>query len=182
MSTIDTLAPRADAGHWRAHARVQKWHDEASLAAGLPPYEVVEAPDNILTNAGITRMLNLLIGAGGQALTNSYARLGVGDGTTAVVATDTDLSAGAGGTHRYFKGMDATFPSVASTTATFQTTYTNAEANFVWNEWGIDVGGAGTGATGTVVVAPLLNRRVPATSLGTKTGGSWTLTVTISIS
>lgn len=166
-----------DHGFWKAAIRVEKWFDTERLLRGLPPDDVVECEDNILCTAGITRMLSLLIGAGGQAFTNTYARLGVGNGTTAVTAADTDLS----GASKLYHGMDATYPSVATNVVTFRATFADAEANFAWNEWGIDCGGGGTGATNATVVAPLLNHRVPTTSMGTKTGGSWIPTVTITI-
>jgi hypothetical protein len=169
---------RAEKASWKAHTLVQKWHDPADYEAGLEPDEVVEEEGNLLLNAGITRLLNLAIGAGGQAFTNGVTRLGVGNGATAATAGDTDLAAAAGAGNRLFHIMDATYPQVAGQTMTFRATYQDAEANFVWAEWGIDQGGAGGNTA--VVVAPMLNRRVVA--LGTKLSGVWTLTVTVTIS
>lgn len=146
-------------------------------AAGIEPYEVIEGEGNLLLNAGITRLLNLLIGAGGTAYNNTNTRLGVGDGSTAVTAADTDLSAAAGSTHRYFNMADASNPSVSAQTMTLVSTFASGNGNFAWNEWGIDNGSS----AGTTVTAPLLNRKV--VSLGTKASGAvWALTVTIVIS
>lgn len=170
--------PRAEKLNWAVATKVEKWHDPEAHAAGEEPDEVVEDAGNILLNAGITRLLNLLIGAGGAAYTNGVARLGIGNGSTGVVAGDTDLSAAAGAANRLFRTMDATYPQVAAQTVTFRATYLDAEANFAWNEWGIDAGGGGGNTT--TVVAPLLNRRV--VTLGTKASGVWTLTVSITIS
>lgn len=171
-----------DAVRWRAHARVEKWHDDASRLAGLPPYEVVESPGNIVTVVGVTRIWNLMIGAtsgAGNDFRNGYARLGVGDGTTAVTSADTTLSAT---TNKYWKGCDSTFPSVSGATVTFQTTFATGEANFAWNEWAIDNGGGGTGATGTTTSGVFLNHKVPSPSMGTKTSGSWVLSVGLTLS
>lgn len=174
---MTVLEDREESARYYVDFKVEKWFDPATHAAGADPDEVVFGEKNVLTTAGITRMLNLLGGLGGQALSNTYGRLGVGSGTTAATNADTDLA----GASKLYHGLDTGFPSVATNTITYKATFQDAEANFQWNEWAIDAGGAGTGATNAVVVAPLFNRRVPTTNLGTKTGGIWTLTVTITI-
>jgi hypothetical protein len=146
------------------------------LALGIKAEEVEVVPGNLLLNAGIQRLEDLLIGAGGQAFNNANSRLGVGNSATAEAATQTDLQAAAGGANRQFKLMNATFPSRATQVVTFQSDFTSGEANFVWNEWGVDNGTTNT----TTVVAPMLNRKVA--SLGTKATGTWTLTGTLTIS
>jgi hypothetical protein len=175
---VKTIEPEQETGRWLVDFKVEKWFDPRDKYLGHEPNEVVYGESNVLTTAGITRMLSLLIGGGGQAFTNTHARLGVGTGSTAVTSADTDLAGGS----KLYHGMDATYPSVVGNVVTFQASFADSQANFAWNEWGIDCGGAGTGATNAVVVAPLLNRRVPPVSLGTKTGGIWILTVTITIS
>jgi hypothetical protein len=170
VSVLERLA-------WHVNFQVEKWHREEEFLAGAPPDETLRDSGNILLNAGINRLEDLLIGAGGQALDNTHCRIGAGDGTTAVAATDTDLSAAAGSTHRWFQVMDATYPSRSSQTITFKATFGTGDGNFTWNEWGID---AGT-ASGNTVTAPLLNRKIA--SLGTKTAGAtWAFTVTLTIS
>ncbi|MEV8637767.1 hypothetical protein AB0395_39585 [Streptosporangium sp. NPDC051023] len=187
---------RADVLEWHAHARVEKWDDEQVawvqrvtgvvapagdlLAAHIAPYEVIDAPGNLLTTAGLTRLTSLLTGGGGQAATNTATRLGVGDGSTTAAVGDTDLSAASGSTHRYFQVMDATYPQVAAGVVTFKSTYDASTANFVWSEWGIDIG-TPTVSGGTTVNAALLNHKSSA-ALGTKSGGSWALTATITLS
>lgn len=136
----------------------------------------IRTPENLLLNAGIQRLEDLLIGAGGTAFNNANSRLGVGNSVTAEAATQTDLQAAAGAANRQFKVMNATFPSRSSQTITWQSDFTSGEANFVWNEWGVDNGTV----SGTTVTAPMLNRKVA--SLGTKTTGTWTLTATLTIS
>jgi len=146
------------------------------LTLGIKPEEIEVVPGNLLLNAGIQRLEDLLIGAGGQAFNNANTRLGVGNSATAEVATQTDLQAAAGAGNRQFKLMNATFPSRATQVVTFQSDFTSGEANFIWNEWGVDNGSTNT----TTVVAPMLNRKVA--SLGTKATGTWTLTGTLTLS
>lgn len=160
--------------NWGVHTTVEKWADEADFATGAAPDEVQEIEGNLLLNAGITRLLNLLIAAGGQAFNNTNCRIGVGDTATAAAATDTDLAAP---TNKYWMTMDATYPSVSAQTVTFKATYASGVANFAWAEWGID---AGTAANTGPVVAPMLNRKVA--SMGTKvSGATWVLTTTITV-
>jgi hypothetical protein len=192
--TADT-AVRADGITWRAHATVEKWDgDQVAyvtresgvlapsgdlLAAHVAPYETVESPGNLLTTAGLTRLTALLTAGGGQALTATATRIGVGNGSTAVVG-DTDLSAAAGSANRWFMTMDATYPSVAAGVLTAKATFAAADGNFVWSEWGIDVG-APTVTAGATVNACFFNHKIAA--LGTKVSPAvWALTVTISIS
>jgi hypothetical protein len=184
-----------DTGRWHAHALVQKWTDDqvawvrtktgilrpsGDLLAEYITPEVVEADGNLLTTAGLTRLTSLLTGGGGQAATSTATRLGVGDGSTGALVGDTDLSAASGSTHRYFQVMDATYPSVSGGTITCKSTYDSSTANFNWAEWGIDVGSP-TVSAGTTVNACLLNHKTSA-ALGTKSGGTWSLTASISIS
>jgi hypothetical protein len=138
--------------------------------------EFDEIPGNLLLNAGIQAMEDQLIGATTSPFNNANTRLGVGNSATAEVATQTDLQAAAGASNRQFKLMNATFPSRATQVISFQSDFTSGEANFVWNEWGVDRGNA----NGTTVTAPMLNRKVA--SLGTKATGTWTLTGTLTIS
>lgn len=177
---------------WRPVAKVQKYDYDtldrlgllgvdgtALRAEGVLPYEERISEGNLLMNAGINRMIALLLGAGGQAFTNPFTRLGVGDGTAAAVATQTDLQ----GANKFYRTADAGFPNGnTAQTITIQATYDTNTANFAWNEWAIDQGGGGTNTSGTAVGAPLLNRKVPSPSLGTKTSGSWVLTTTIVLS
>ena len=148
----------------------------------VPPDRVVEQTLNLLVNVGIQRLEDLLIGAGGQAYTNTYARLGTGNGSGTAAAGDTDLSAAAGSANRWFQAMLATFPSRSAQTLTFKSTFASADGNYAWNEWGIDQGGAGTSTSGATVGAPLLNHKTSA-AMGTKaSGAAWDLTATLAIS
>jgi hypothetical protein len=147
---------------------------------GMTPEDGSAQDGNLLTTAGLTRLMSLLNGAGGQALTNTAVRLGTGNGGGTAAVGDTDLSAAAGSTNRWFQVMDATFPSVAANVLTARGTFASADGNYAWSEWGLDVG-TPTVTSGNTVAALLFNHKTAA-ALGTKTAGSsWVLTVTITI-
>lgn len=185
-----------DSIHWSPVVTVEKYDDDQTEwvayrrsircplgadfeALGVEPYETVTAPGNLLTTAGLQRLTNLLIGAGGTALTNTTARLGVGNSATAAAVGQADLQAAAGAANRWFQIMDATFPTAVNGVVTLKSTFSTADGNHVWNEWASDIGTA-TVTSSAVVNATMLNRAVQ--SLGTKVSGSWVLTSTITIS
>lgn len=158
-----------DSKTWQVLASVEKWHVAADRAAGLPPDEIVEVPDNLLVNEGITLLLNLLIGAGGTVFNNANSYIGVGNGTAAAAAGNTGL----GGSSVDYQAMEASYPSLTGQTVTWRSIWGSTEGNFAWDEW--------TVANGNSNSATNLNRKVA--SLGTKgSGSSWTLTVTITVS
>lgn len=138
-------------------------------ALGIKPELEEERLGNILLNGGIAALLDLLCGVGGvTAFSAANARIGVGDSTTAEAASQTDLQASV---NKTYKGMNATYPSRALQTVTWQSDFVSAEANYVWQEWSIDNGG---------VAGVHLNRKVQ--SFGTKVTGTWTLTGTVTLS
>lgn len=167
-----------DRGTWGVRYRLEKRHEvideyvpditSEQFHEIFDPYEVIEGEGNILVNSGIQLLLDLLIGAGGTVFSNANAHIGVGDSTTAAAAGQTDLQAA---TNKLRKAMEATFPSRASQTLTFKSVFGTGDANFAWQEWAI-FNDASAGA--------MLNRKVE--SFGTKSGGTWTFTVTITIS
>jgi len=118
-----------------------------------------------LTNAGRDFIAAAIINNGPPTFfTNANAHLGVGDSSTAFAATQTDLVAS---TNKLRKAMDATYPQIATNVITMKSTFATSEANFAWNEWGVfNASSAGT----------MLSRKVE--SLGTKTTGTWVLTIT----
>jgi hypothetical protein len=87
---------------------LEKWDDSEAHDRGEAPDSVEEYEGNLLMTAGATRLLSLLTGTGGQAYDATHSRIGVGDSVTAESAAQTDLQ----GTNKYFKLVDATFPSV----------------------------------------------------------------------
>jgi hypothetical protein len=143
---------------------------------GLIPEEgEEEIAGNLLLNEGIQRLEDLLIGAGGTAYNAANAFVGVGASATAEAATQTDLQ-----TTPFYKAMNATFPSRATQTVSFQSDFTTTEANIVWNEWSISAGATTASGAGFTVGTTNLNRKVQ--SLGTKASGTWTLTGQVTIS
>lgn len=144
-----------------------------AMAHYCTPYESIEVEGNLLTTAGLTRITGLIIGTLSTTLDSTRVRLGVGDTATAAAVGDTTL-----GTNQYFRVMDATYPQAASGVLTFQSSFGSSDGNFVWACWGLDVGTATVSSSSTV--ATLVNRKVSA--LGTKSTGTWVLTVTITFS
>jgi len=135
---------------------------------GILPEEITEQKGNLLLNEGIQEMWDLVIGATAtSAYNNTNARLGVGANTTAAAATQTALQDGSA----LFKAMNATYPIRTNQTMDFKSDFTSGEANFAWNEWGVDNGSTRN---------KNMNRKVE--SLGTKSTGTWTLTGSITIS
>ncbi len=194
-ATVGAQLGGVESIRWQPVIRVDKFDDEQvawvaresgldvpdgdTLLARVAPYETVEVAGNLLTTAGLQRLTNLLIGAGGTALTNTTARLGVGNSATAAAVGQTDLQAAAGAANRYFMPMDATYPTAVNGVVTLKSTFATGDGNFVWAEWGSDIGTA-TVTAGATVNATLLNRAVQA--LGTKASGAWVITATITIS
>lgn len=146
------------------------------------PEEVVDIPGNLLVNEGIQRLLDLAIAAisnqtAANAWGNTNSYLGVGDSSTAEAATQTELQAA---TNRFYKGMNATFPSRSNQTVTWQADFTTSEANFVWAEWSVSAGATTASGAGFTTGTTNLNRKVQ--SLGTKSSGTWTLSGQLTIS
>lgn len=152
----------------------------ACLRLLMPAEEVLEIPRNLLLNEGIQRLEDLLIGAGGTAFNNANSYIGVGDTSTAEAASQTELQATQNAANRFYKGMNATYPSRSSQTISWQSDFTSAEANFAWNEWTIAAGATTASGSGFLVGTTNLNRKVA--SLGTKATGTWTFTGQVTVS
>jgi hypothetical protein len=159
------------------------WVPRAELVrVGLRPVDVRDAGANVLTTAGAQRLLELLTNQNArQALDATHTRVGFGDGATAALDTDVDLSAAAGATHRWFQVVDgAGVIAIASGAKTLKFTVTVAAANGnlagETNEWCVD----GGTANGNVVTAPMINRAVQ--DLGKKSNvQTWAFTGTLSV-
>ena len=92
---------RKDSIRWSPRLLVEKFDQDATewvagksgllepsgdllSAYGVMPYETIEVEGNLLTTAGLTRLTALLIASGSpQAVTNTSARIGVGNSNTA---------------------------------------------------------------------------------------------------
>lgn len=189
---------RHDSIRWQPRIMVEKFSQDATewvaresgllapsadliASYGITPDEVVEVEGNLLTTAGLTRLTALLIASGSpQAVTNTSARIGVGNSSTGEAVGQTDLQAAAGSSNRQFKVMDATYPQVSAGVVTLKSSFATGEANFTWAEWGVDIKTTPPATDGTTVNECLLNRKVAA--LGTKATGTWALTVTLTFS
>lgn len=174
-----------ETGKWKINWKLEKWLDAATPAdtVGVAPDEVVEHDGNLLMYGGVSCLWEVLIGNGtgtaGQTLTyfnNANAAIGVGDSSTAAAATQTDLQAAS---NKLRIAMNSSYPTHTdgvtspAATITFQSSFGSGQANYAWNEVAIfNSSSAGIGR--------MLNRLVQ--SFGTKSGGTWSMTVTVTIS
>lgn len=152
--------------------------DEMFSLYGAMPFKTSVVHGNLITNAGWTRLMNLLTNQGAtQALDATHARIGVGNSNTAEAYADTDLGASAGSANRWFQLVTGA-GTLGTRTLAFSASFGTADGNFAWNEFGIDFGTA----SGNTVTAPLLNHKA-GIAQGTKASGqTWTVTATISFS
>ena len=112
-------------------------------------------------------MWDLITGGSANHFDNTNAQIGVGDSTTAADATQADLQAA---TNKTYKGMETSYPTSTTQKATFKSSFGDSEANYTWNEWVVKQSTS----------VKCLNRKVE--NLGTKTSGTWTLEVSITLS
>lgn len=188
-------APLAEGALGTTHWRVQRWDadqtrwvktrtgldapaDADFLRLRVESYETTELVGNLITNAGWTRLMNLLTNQGAtQALDATHARIGVGNSSTAEAYTDTDLGAAAGSANRWFQLVSGA-GTLGTRTLSFSATFGTADGNFAWAEFGIDFGTA----SGSTVTAPLFNHKA-GIAQGTKASGqTWTATATLTFS
>jgi len=169
---------KQELANWLCRYRLSKYHQDIEPYRGredefhqlFQPYEVVEGEGNCLLNTGIDEIWDLVTGAVSGAshiFDNAAAQIGVGDSNTAADATQTDLQAA---TNKTYKGMESGYPTSTSQKATFKASFGSSEANYAWEEWVVKQSTS----------AICLNRKVE--SLGTKSTGTWTLEVEISLS
>lgn len=165
--------------NWKMTARLLKYHEditpfalegrEADFHKMFNPYDTIPIEHNCLLNTGIDEMWDLVTGAVSGAshiYDNAAAQIGVGNSDTAAQATDTDLI----GASKTYKAMEAGFPTSTSQKVTFKSSFGSGDANYAWEEWVVKQ------STSTIC----LNRKVE--SLGTKSTGTWTLEVDITLS
>jgi hypothetical protein len=165
---------RQDTAKWLCRFKLSKyWQDierykgrEEQFLRLYKPYEVINGEGNCLLNSGIDEIWDLVCGDATNQFNNAGAQIGVGDSNTAANATQTDLQAA---TNKTYKGMDSGYPTSTTQKATFKASFGASEANYTWNEWVVK----------QVTSGKCLNRKVE--NLGTKTGGTWTLQVDITL-
>lgn len=154
---------------WRVEWKVEKWMDTARKLAGFAPDEIACEAQNIILDGGATEMLKLITGTGGSAFSAANSYIYIGTDSTAENAAQTGVIAQ--GANRAYAPMDTGFPTVNGRQMVFRASFGDDAANFAWNEAAI------TNGTGANAIA--MNRKVAA--LGTKTTGTWTLQITISL-
>ncbi len=144
----------------------------------------VEDHGNILVYGGASVLWEAFIGNGSTStgsakhFFNSKCALGIGNSSAAAVNTQKALQGGS----KIFKIMSAGFPThttgstvAAAAQVQFKSTFTTAQANFTWWEWGV------ANIATTAAVQRLLNRKVA--NLLTKTSAATaSLTVTLTLS
>ena len=125
-----------------------------------------------LVQLGRNNLAALAVSTGSMRPWNATgAYLIVGNSTAAHTTAQTWMQ----GASSTMKTMDAGYPTRATNVCTFRATFSTAEANFAWNEWGV----TNTTSTGDANQS-LLNRKVEDPSLGTKTSAqSWQITCDI---
>src|SRR6516165_11948204 len=149
-----------------------------------PAEETIEIVGNLLLNEGIQRLMDMTMIAtvlsnqvAGNPWSNANAFTGVGDSHPAEAATQAELQAA---TNRFYKAMNATYPSRSNQTVSFQSDFAGTEANYVWAEWSIAAGATTASGAGFLNGTTNLQRKVAA--LGTKSSGTWTLTAQVTFS
>jgi hypothetical protein len=148
---------------------ITKFNDLDSFLQNAP-YDISVFHENLLLNEGIGAMLLLLTGGSATPFNNLNTQLGVGDSSTAEVATQTGLQAT---TNKQYIPMQVGYPTITGQTITFQSVFTGSYGNFAWNEF--------TVANGNSDAAINLNRKVA--TQGVKSAGMiWTLTLGITFS
>jgi hypothetical protein len=166
---------KRETAKWQCRSRLSKYYEdiagfrgaEAEFQRRFEPYEVIEGEGNCLLNGGIDEMWDLIAGDSANHFNNAGAQIGVGDSNTAAAATQTDLQAA---TNKTYKAMDSGYPTSTTQKATFRASFGAGDANYTWNEWVVKQATSGK----------CLNRKVD--SMGTKSGGTWTLEVSITLS
>lgn len=165
---------KQDKARWLCRFSLSKYRQDIGDYRGseeefrqlFKPYGVIRGEGNCLLNSGIDEMWDLICGDSANHFNSEGAQIGVGDSNTAANAAQTDLQAA---TNKTYKGMDSGYPTSTAQKATFKASFGASEANYAWNEWVVKQSASGK----------CLNRKVE--SLGTKTGGTWTLQVDITL-
>jgi hypothetical protein len=166
---------KRELANWLCRFRLSKYREdiasfrdnEEQFHRLFKPYEIIEGEGNCLLNTGIDEMWDLIVGDSASHFSNAAAQIGVGDSNTAAAASQTDLQAA---TNKTYKSMESGYPASTAQKATFKASFGAGDANYTWNEWVVKQSAS----------AKCLNRKVE--SLGTKSGGTWTLEVNITLS
>jgi hypothetical protein len=120
-----------------------------------------------LSTAGRNFIAQAIINDTPTFFSAANAFVGVGDSTDAFDAADTDLQAS---TNKKRIGMVTDWPKRTTNALEFKASFGASDGNFAWAEWAVF--NAETSGT-------MLSRKVEA--LGTKSSGTWVLTVTLTV-
>lgn len=148
---------------------------ERLLEKGISPYGISYGYNAFMRATGNKHLWERLTGIAAPTLfDNTNAKLGVGDSTTAVTVTQTNLQAA---TNKLRKAMVATYPLINTSPndnqVVFRSDFVTGEAEYVWNEFG-------TFNNVTDGSGSMFNRGLFSPSPGTKGAGvTWTLTETL---
>ncbi len=127
-----------------------------------------------LTNAGRNFIAQAIMNDSPSFFNNDNAHIGVGNSNSDAGAGEIALQTDLLGASKQRSGMEDSFPQRGTggdvNKLTFKSTFNTAGSDFQWREWGI------FNHASTEV---MLNRKVE--ELGTKAGGTWVLTVTLTI-
>jgi hypothetical protein len=172
---------------WKAKWTINKFKDQRGeigrqLKAGAKIEDVKEkfpeafiAKETIEGNVALNEGLQALIELAGGISTpnkwdNTNAYLGVGDSSTAPVATQTGLLAAV---NKFWEPLDATYPQRTGQVCEWRATFEDGDAEFAWEEYTVVNASDDTGDN--------LNRCIA--SKGTKASGeAWTLALQITFS
>lgn len=136
--------------------------------------EVIVTGPNKVVDVGLNHVLDIMSGrflSSGWTASSMYyaswaAYIGVGDSSVAASSSQTDLQASS---NKIRAIMNSSYPTAASSNSNqFQADFGAGVANFAWEERGLFNASSGQ---------KMFARHV--SSMGTKSGGTWTLTCTL---
>lgn len=119
-----------------------------------------------LTTAGRNYIASRIVSDTDDPLDATTGHLGVGDSSTAFDVSQTNLQAAS---NKLRKVVDSA-PNLSTNVITMVATFGSGDANWVWNEWCV---------ANHVTAGTMVTRKVD--SLGTKSGGIWVFTATITV-
>jgi hypothetical protein len=187
LAAVTGAVSVVETAHWKPRWTIRKFQDPnneiARLAKAGVPIERLSAQyadrflgemdfeGNLLLNEGINELWTLVAGTGATKFDNANAYIGVGDSSTAAVATDTDLNASS---NKKYNAVDGGYPTYGSSQyATWRATFASGDANFHWQEITVCNTSSGSGKN--------LNHKVQ--DMGTKVSGTtWIATLQITLS
>lgn len=167
--------------NWNVKTTIRKFTEDISeyrdgreqeFYAKFVPFEEKKSKGNLLVNGGINKIWDLVTDEATVGAFDTGSHIGIGDSATGAAATQTDLQAAS---NKKYNPMEATYPLSTLQKATFRSSFADGDANFQWNEWGVFNASGSAGGDEW-----MMNRKVE--DLGTKTGGTWQLTVEITLS